>query len=89
MHILLTGGTGLIGRALCAHWLRAGHQLSVLSRRPEQVARLCGQQVQGISQIEQLPAQPLDAVINLAGAGIAERPGPRPGGSCYGTAGCG
>lgn len=29
MHILLTGGTGLIGRALCRHWLAAGHQLSV------------------------------------------------------------
>ena len=32
MHILLTGGTGLIGRALCRQWAAAGHQLTVLSR---------------------------------------------------------
>ena len=27
MHILLTGGTGLIGRQLCKHWLAQGHRL--------------------------------------------------------------
>ena len=29
MRILLTGGTGLIGRALCQHWSRQGHALYV------------------------------------------------------------
>ncbi|MET0844594.1 MAG: NAD-dependent epimerase/dehydratase family protein, partial [Pseudomonas sp.] len=28
MHILLTGGTGLIGRQLCRHWLSQGHRLT-------------------------------------------------------------
>ena len=74
MHILLTGGTGLIGRQLCRHWLAQGHRLSVWSRRPEQVARLCGAQVKGVALLEELDEEPIDAVVNLAGAPIADRP---------------
>ena len=74
MHILLTGGTGLIGRALCQLWLRQGYQLTVWSRRPERVAALCGNGVRGIARLEELADAPLDAVINLAGAPIADRP---------------
>lgn len=74
MHILLTGGTGLIGRRLCRHWLDQGHRLTVWSRRPDQVARLCGSSVRGIAHPDDLGDQPVDAVINLAGAPIAERP---------------
>ena len=74
MQILLTGGTGLIGRALCRHWLAQGHQLVVWSRQPEQVARLCGAQVRGIARLEELGDEHLDAVVNLAGAPIADRP---------------
>lgn len=74
MHILLTGGTGLIGRALCRHWLQQGHQLTVWSRTPERVAALCGAGVRGIAQLEELAETPLDAVVNLAGAPIADRP---------------
>ncbi|MFZ3152935.1 TIGR01777 family oxidoreductase [Pseudomonas sp.] len=74
MHILLTGGTGLIGRALCRYWLQQGHQLTVWSRRPEQVAALCGDAVRGIGRLEELAEEPLDAVVNLAGAPIADRP---------------
>ncbi|MFO2462358.1 TIGR01777 family oxidoreductase [Pseudomonas sp. 15FMM2] len=73
MHILLTGGTGLIGRQLCRYWLTQGHRLTVWSRRPEQVANLCGAQVQGVARLEQVAA-PVDAVVNLAGAPIADRP---------------
>jgi len=74
MHILLTGGTGLIGRALCAHWAEQGHHLTVWSREPSKVARLCGANVRGIARLEELAEEPLDAVINLAGAPIADRP---------------
>ncbi|OZB32057.1 MAG: TIGR01777 family protein [Pseudomonas sp. 34-62-33] len=65
MHILLTGGTGLIGRAL---------QLTVWSREPGKVARLCGAGVKAIARLEELGEEPLDALINLAGAPIADRP---------------
>ncbi|WP_347901989.1 TIGR01777 family oxidoreductase [Pseudomonas purpurea] len=73
MHILLTGGTGLIGRQLCRHWLSRGHTLTVWSRSPGLVARVCGAQVRGIARLEDLGAEPVDAVINLAGAPIGDR----------------
>ncbi|WP_019339018.1 TIGR01777 family oxidoreductase [Stutzerimonas stutzeri] len=74
MNILLTGGTGLIGRALCRHWLAQGHRLWVWSRSPTQVAERCGESAIGIGDLRELDQVPLDAVINLAGAPIADRP---------------
>lgn len=74
MRILLTGGTGLIGRHLCHFWRAQGHQLWVWSRRPEAVSAICGPGVQGVAELEEVNDQPLDAVINLAGAPIADRP---------------
>ncbi|MFJ5299465.1 TIGR01777 family oxidoreductase [Pseudomonas sp. NPDC088368] len=74
MHILLTGGTGLIGRRLCRHWLDQGHRLTVWSRKPDDVPRLCGAGVRGIAHPDDLSSEPVDAVINLAGAPIADRP---------------
>lgn len=74
MRILLTGGTGLIGRQLCRHWSGQGHQLTVWSRRPEKVAKICGAQVRAIARLEDFGNEPLDAVVNLAGAPIADRP---------------
>lgn len=74
MRILLTGGTGLIGRALCQHWQQRGHQLWVWSRTPLQVPALCSG-AQGIGRLQDLDgAAPMDAVVNLAGAPIADRP---------------
>lgn len=74
MHILLTGGTGLIGRRLCRQWSAEGHQLTVLSRQPQRVASLCGESVRGIADFEAYGDGPLDAVVNLAGEPIADKP---------------
>ncbi|KJH82409.1 TIGR01777 family oxidoreductase [Pseudomonas sp. KSR10] len=74
MNILLTGGTGLIGRKLCQYWLAEGHKLWVWSRTPERVAERCGEGVTGVGQLQEMDQVPLDAVINLAGAPIADRP---------------
>jgi len=74
MHILLTGGTGLIGRHLCRFWLDKGYRLTVWSRRPAQVAQVCGAGVRGIARLDELGEEPVDAVVNLAGAPIADRP---------------
>ncbi len=74
MNILLTGGTGLIGRALCRRWLADGHRLWVWSRSPQRVAQLCGAEVKGVGSLQLLDAVALDAVVNLAGAPIADRP---------------
>ncbi len=73
MKILITGGTGFIGRTLCHRLLDSGHELIVLSRRPEQVTRLCGESVTAISNLEDLSAEEtIDAIINLSGEGIAD-----------------
>ncbi|CAJ0706178.1 Epimerase family protein [Ralstonia wenshanensis] len=74
VRILLTGGTGLIGRALCRQWRAQGHDLVVWSRSPERVARWCAG-AHGVATLRELDgAPPFDAVINLAGAPIADRP---------------
>ena len=74
MRILITGGTGLIGRALCPMLMKCGHQLTVLSRRPRKVAALCGAGVQPIASLDEwTPQRRFDAVVNLAGAPIVGR----------------
>ena len=40
MRVIITGGTGLIGRALAADLAGDGHEVTVLSRRPEQATGL-------------------------------------------------
>jgi uncharacterized protein (TIGR01777 family) len=72
MHILITGGTGLIGQRLCKALIARGDQVSVLSRRPQQVAILCGSQVQALGSLNEWTSQEFDAVINLAGAPIVD-----------------
>lgn len=73
MRILITGGTGLIGRHLCKALLAEGHQLTVLSRHPATVAVKCGATVQAMAALsEWLPDRTFDAVINLAGEPIVD-----------------
>lgn len=75
MNILLTGGTGFIGRSLCAALVAAGHGMTVLSRAPEAVAGKCGPGVQAIGSLAGWrPGSRVDAVINLAGEPIIDRP---------------
>ncbi|WP_019938733.1 TIGR01777 family oxidoreductase [Bordetella sp. FB-8] len=74
MKILLTGGTGLIGRALCRRWAGDGHHLIVWSRRPKEVPALCSG-ARGVARLEEIDdVDTPDAVVNLAGAPIADRP---------------
>ena len=73
MKILITGGTGLIGRTLCAALLGAGHDLTVLSRNPTSVKKKCGDAVRAFSSLSQWDEnQAFDAVINLAGEPIVD-----------------
>jgi uncharacterized protein (TIGR01777 family) len=72
MHILITGGTGLIGTHLVPSLLAAFHEVTVLTRaaRPTQLAGLRFVAWDG----KRIPDEVgnVDAVINLAGAGIAD-----------------
>jgi uncharacterized protein len=72
MHVLITGGTGLIGTHLVPSLLAASHQVTVLTRsaRPTQLAGLRFVAWDG-KRIPEEVGQ-VDAVINLAGAGIAD-----------------
>ena len=68
MHILMTGGTGLIGTATCTALHAAGHKLTILTRR----ARPATDEATYVTALADC-AEPVDAVINLAGAGLADR----------------
>ena len=73
MQILITGGTGLIGRQLCKALLGEGHELTVLSRKPGTVAKKCGDGVHAMARITDWdPGRDFAAVINLAGAPIVD-----------------
>jgi len=73
VQILITGGTGLIGRQLCMALLAQGHELTVLSRNPACVPEKCGAGVQAMASLDEWQAnQTFDAVINLAGEPIVD-----------------
>ncbi len=73
MRILITGGTGLIGRHLCKALLAEGHELTVFSRSPASVPAKCGAGVHAMAALaEWQPDKGFDAVINLAGEPIVD-----------------
>lgn len=77
MKILMTGGTGLIGRALTADLHKAGHRVTVLTRNPQRAAALLPPETvvhpwdarspEGWSAL----LNEVEAVVNLAGESIA------------------
>ena len=78
MRIIITGGSGLIGRALVDSLAKDGYELIVLSRNPAAVKNLPkgaraekwdGQSAQGWGQL----ADGAGAIVNLAGATISEK----------------
>ena len=74
MNILITGGTGFIGRQLCQALVARGHALTVLSRQPERRRPLLPASVKLVARLEDIPPADLPAaIINLAGEGIATR----------------
>lgn len=72
--VLVTGGTGFIGKILCRELLARGYELTVLSRQSaDDVKAQCGR-VEATRDLHQLRSHPgFNAVINLAGEGIAEK----------------
>ncbi|MCX8025232.1 MAG: NAD-dependent epimerase/dehydratase family protein, partial [Thermanaerothrix sp.] len=74
MRILIIGGSGFIGRALIRRLLERGYEISVLSRRPQDVQLPSAVAVhpwdgrRGAPWAEVLAK--MDAVVNLAGANL-------------------
>lgn len=74
MNIVITGGTGLIGRHLIPRLLELGHQITVVTRNPQKASSVLGPRVtlwQGLADQSNLNG--VDAVINLAGEPIADK----------------
>jgi uncharacterized protein (TIGR01777 family) len=77
MKVVIAGGSGFLGRALCARLLAAGHTVTVLSRGggaglPRGV-RVVAWRADGTTGAWASEIDGADAVVNLAGAGIADR----------------
>ncbi|MFA6163059.1 MAG: TIGR01777 family oxidoreductase [Methylobacter sp.] len=73
MNILITGGTGFIGSALVKSLIDQGHAVTVLSRNPDKVAKICGSGVNALGSLTQLKAEDsYQVIINLAGEPIVD-----------------
>ena len=70
-NILITGGTGFIGRHLCDYLLGQGYQLWVLSRNPIAARKLLGERVNVVGSLDELASIDFTALINLAGESLA------------------
>ena len=68
MKVFVTGGTGLIGRALVKRLLADGHDITVLTRQSLDSSETATY----INSIDDLDTRQ-DIVVNLAGAGLADR----------------
>jgi uncharacterized protein (TIGR01777 family) len=69
MQVVITGGSGFIGQALCPALLALGWQVTVVSRDTQAAARKLPAAVRVLADIE--GAGGADAVVNLAGAPLA------------------
>ena len=76
MRVIMTGGTGLIGRALAANLVVDGHQVVVLTRSPEResglpdAVQVAGWDARTAKGWEHL-ADGAGAIVNLAGSNLA------------------
>lgn len=74
MNILITGGTGLVGRHLIPRLLELKHKVTVVTRNPEKARQRFSDRVtywKGLAG--QTHLNEIDAVINLAGEPIADK----------------
>jgi len=73
MHILLTGGTGLIGSALIER-LRTSHSITVVTRNTDAAKSKLGSDLFYLNSVNDISdIGTFDAVINLAGEPIADK----------------
>ncbi len=77
MRIVVTGGTGFIGRALCRALVAEQHRVTVLSRDPERAARhfpdvACVAWDGATPGLWERALDGAEAVVNLAGAPLAD-----------------
>ncbi|MCX7277736.1 MAG: TIGR01777 family oxidoreductase [Burkholderiales bacterium] len=75
LHILLTGGTGFLGQALCRALLLQGHRLTLWVRNAEKAEALFGTAVRHVTRLADVaPDDMPDVLLNFSGEPIL---GPR------------
>lgn len=78
LHILVTGGTGFLGQALCRMLLAQGHSLTLWVRNMEKGRKMYGQvdgdRLHCITRLAELQDTPVDAILNFSGEPVL---GPR------------
>lgn len=72
MNILITGATGLIGRALIALW-QGQHQLHILTRSSARAKSILAIDAHYYQSLDAIDLNQIEAVINLAGEPIADK----------------
>jgi hypothetical protein len=71
MRVVIIGGSGLIGQALCSSLTEDGHEVIISSRHPERVTGLPSGAC--VRHWDASLAEGADAIVNLAGENIAGR----------------
>ncbi|MCP9808440.1 NAD-dependent epimerase/dehydratase family protein [Cyanobium sp. HWJ4-Hawea] len=75
MKILVMGGTRFVGKPLVAHWLRAGHSLTLFTRgkkaAPEGVEHLVGDRTDSES-LDQLKGRQFDVIADSSGRSLED-----------------
>ncbi len=79
--ILITGGTGLVGKALTTHLLEKGYRVIILTRNKTKASASIAASSTlsysywdpSLNQIDPAILQIADHIINLAGAGVADK----------------
>lgn len=72
MNILISGGTGFIGRELCRVLRAAGHRPIVLTRSRVRARSSLKASTETIESVTELPEDiSIDAIVNLAGEPLA------------------
>ncbi len=72
-NILITGGSGLVGKRITAHLEAKGHAVAWLSRSPDKYKQKSFSWDVDAMQIDQEAIDWADAIIHLAGEGVADK----------------
>jgi len=73
MNVLITGGTGLIGKALIKTLKHNNANITVLTRDCVKASKILGNHINFIDELKLSTIENLDTVINLAGEPIANK----------------
>mgnify|MGYP001300208144 CR=1 FL=1 len=67
----ITGGTGLVGRAVCQRLTASGHEVRILTRNPKRAGEFAWDPARGT--VDSAALKGADGIVHLAGASVSER----------------